>query len=277
MGDADITTLPALNAEAAREELYSAQRLHALATDFRRAGDGAAAALFDALSLEAEQRYRLLAGDAALSAPAGDDPVSDSDPLPVTAYRALAETVRRTERAFTRYSSLAAQAGTAALRDRAEALAAAKLGEAARLRHARRAAYHLEMPGLPWPPPAEITTRTALLAVAPRAEADLLARYEHPATTAAGRAFATATRPILSHLVGLGAAPPPRHAIPPPRPGSALRDAAEAFRFYDAVVARAADEETLALAQHLAGLAVSRLKAVSTAARHSAAAVRPKG
>ena len=62
----------------------------------------------------------------------------------LTPYRALSIAVRAEERAFAFWSYVASEAGSEEVRARAEAMARQELVHAAKLRHARRMAYHAE-------------------------------------------------------------------------------------------------------------------------------------
>ena len=62
----------------------------------------------------------------------------------LTPYRALSIAVRAEERAFTFWSYIASEAGSEDVRSRAEEMARQELVHAAKLRHARRMAYHAE-------------------------------------------------------------------------------------------------------------------------------------
>lgn len=81
-------------------------------------------------------------GDWALPETFGSD---EAGPVTLlTPYRALSIAVRAEERAFAFWSYVASEAGTEEIRAQAEAMARQELVHAAKLRHARRTAYHAE-------------------------------------------------------------------------------------------------------------------------------------
>lgn len=155
-------------------ERAAVSRYAKLGRCMRQVGHGELAAIFEQLSAEEKLHVEgverlsqeLLhaqppteTGDWALPETFGPD---EAGPVTLlTPYRALSIAVRAEERAFAFWSYVASEAGSEDVRSRAEAMARQELVHAAKLRHARRRAYHAERARIPRPEIDQTAGRSA--------------------------------------------------------------------------------------------------------------------
>jgi rubrerythrin len=178
------STIDDILAIAAAMEREAADRYALLADCMRKVGQESVACLFDELA--AEERGHVDHVDSMAQKMLNRQPASNvaAPGLPVTfgrsdevgaaallsPYRALSIAVRNEERAFSFWTYIAAQGGQDELRSLAETFARQELIHAARLRRARRQAFHAERgqrpaSGRDWESstPADIRAEAALL------------------------------------------------------------------------------------------------------------------
>lgn len=157
--DQRATSIDEVLAIADALERAAVERYTRLAESMRQVGHGDLAATFEALANEEKLHVdgvaRLLRGAPGTARPANlkrwalPETFGTEDAGPaalLTPYKALSIAVRAEERAFTFWIYLASTAGDAAVRAQAEEMARQELVHAAKLRHARRRAYHTEYP-----------------------------------------------------------------------------------------------------------------------------------
>jgi rubrerythrin len=150
-----VTTIQQVLAIAETLELAAVRRYEALGACMRRVGHAELARIFEALAQEERQHVASvenLLEAAPPSGPSGDIAglalpqafeLVDAAAL-LTPYKALGIAVRGEEQAFAFWTYLASAAADGAVRAQAEAMARQELVHAAKLRHARRQAYHAE-------------------------------------------------------------------------------------------------------------------------------------
>ncbi|MDR3517973.1 MAG: hypothetical protein P4M00_19400 [Azospirillaceae bacterium] len=296
-------SVDALMAIAVGMEHEAALRYEQLATEMAARNEVELARTFRALA-ELERAH-----EAELSAWARRDGLSDPRPLlftwrlpetfgtedadgaPLSSYRILSLAVRNEEQAFAFYAYVAAQADSdREIRLRAEALAREELNHVARLRQARRHAYHAMTTqlrrGLPTARTLAELQRVATgleqgSADVATATAASLATDKQPGTVLVGRAAASAahgaeTMARLSRFAE-GDRPSASPAAESARsagllaagrltPAAALalceRDAEEVLEAYLMIAEQATEESLLHQAQALAEQAMSRLALV---------------
>jgi rubrerythrin len=158
-----VTTIRQVLAIAETLELAAVRRYEALGACMRRVGHAELARIFEALAQEERQHVASvehLLESAPPAGPSGDIAglalperfeLADAAAL-LTPYKALGIAVRGEEQAFAFWAYLASTAAEAAVRAQAEAMARQELIHAAKLRHARRQAYHAERRGPPEDP-----------------------------------------------------------------------------------------------------------------------------
>jgi rubrerythrin len=154
-----IGTVDEMLAIADAMERAAVRRYTMLGECMRQVGHNDVAAVFDSLVAEEQSHVESVgrlaqAKHVALStANIGDRSLPDAFNLSeagpaamLTPYRALSAAVRGEERAFAFWAYVASEATSEDLRVQAEAMARQELVHAAKLRHARRLAYHAEHP-----------------------------------------------------------------------------------------------------------------------------------
>jgi rubrerythrin len=179
----DVESIAEMLAMADAMEREAAARYGVLAECMRRVDQGEIADLLDSLAAEERGHVESVERLARQTLHGGPDPTLVRRQLPETfgkaddagaaallsPYRALSIAVRGEERAFAFWTYVAAEAADATLRELAERFARQELIHAAKLRHARRRAYHSER-RRPFaarrdeeapPPPAEIRAEAA--------------------------------------------------------------------------------------------------------------------
>ena len=175
-----------------------------------------------------------------------------------TLYAALAEAVRFSEESFRTLSRIAGHSADDAARDLAETLAREQLAWAAVLRVERRQAYHAERAAGRRDLTAlarGIETLADLRSAALGLERELAAALEAAPAGEAARALSL-TRQIIADLGGEASSSGGAAAA-----DSVARRLDEAFRFYDAVQSRTADEAVMTLAQSLTQRSLERIQA----------------
>lgn len=270
-----VRSLEELFALAHLLETEAVSRYTALAGRMRELGLGDVAAVFDGLVAEEEAHAAAVeewsrAATGAAPDPAWvrwqpEDPFDEEEARAIassrlaTAYRALSMAVRNEERAFRIWAYIAARAEDAAVRAAAERLAKEELGHAAKLRRARRQAYHAARAagriGAPLPPAMAAHEVERVLA---RDLAALAGREGFAAHAAELRRLAAEADEMGSRT----AAPAAPQAVPEAgEPGLAevRRLAERAAELYLDAVDRVEDEEGLLRLQSLADRAIARI------------------
>lgn len=157
----DLRSLDEMLAVALAMEREATTRYAALADCMRRVDQPRIAALLDELATEERTHMDAVERLAQRTLHHGPDPTLVHGPLPKTfarddeataatllsPYRTLSLAVRHEERAFAFWTYVAARSDKPQLNDLAETLARQELLHAAKLRHARRRAFHAERDG----------------------------------------------------------------------------------------------------------------------------------
>jgi rubrerythrin len=149
-----IRTVPELLTQASVWEAVAAQRYRALAVWSEGPGrHPELAALFRRLAEMEDRHFAEAAERSGTSIGPADLPATEEawPPVDLTPYRALADAVQSEMDAFARYTYIAADAASPAVRELAEALARDELQHASLLRRFRRQAFHADRP-----PPATV-------------------------------------------------------------------------------------------------------------------------
>jgi rubrerythrin len=157
--DMAIGTVDEMLAIADAMERAAVRRYTMLGACMRQVGHDEVAAVFDSLAAEEQahvESVKHLAQSKHVALPTPDGgrralpdtfDLAEAGPAAMlTPYRALSAAVRGEERAFAFWAYVASEASSETLRVQAEAMARQELVHAAKLRHARRLAYHAEHP-----------------------------------------------------------------------------------------------------------------------------------
>lgn len=154
-----VGTVDEMLAIADAMERAAVRRYTILGECMRQVGHDEVAAVFDSLAAEEQahvESVKHLAQSKHVTLPTPDGgrralpdtfDLAEAGPAAMlTPYRALSAAVRGEERAFAFWAYVASEAASETLRVQAEAMARQELVHAAKLRHARRRAYHAEHP-----------------------------------------------------------------------------------------------------------------------------------
>jgi rubrerythrin len=293
-------------------ERHAAARFDALAGEMARAGHPELSDLFAELGDEERRHEAHILAWGAAPADAGkraarewrspeafsegDREEAGGDHL-MTPHRALALAVRNEERAFSLFSTIAAMANSAAVREHAETLATEELGHLVRLRVERRRAWRAqaERASRRTPEKSVLALRSlpALVARALEIEREAVGRMgEYSAAleaigeTRAATSLRAEAEEIGRHIITLEhrageldlplPSPPPSDNAPPLEDEGggfdgaspqailthALGDADAALTFYLAAADAGGSEEMVSLAQQMAEHALARLARV---------------
>lgn len=168
-----VTTIRQVLAIAETLELAAVRRYEALGACMRRVGHAELACIFEALAQE--ERQHVASVEHLLEAAPPSGPSSDIAGLALpetfeladaaallTPYKALGIAVRGEEQAFAFWTYLASAAAEGDVRAQAEAMARQELIHAAKLRHARRQAYHAESRDAPEDPLDDAAVQSAV-------------------------------------------------------------------------------------------------------------------
>ncbi|GAB2174769.1 ferritin-like domain-containing protein [Dongia sp. agr-C8] len=155
-----VTTTQQVLAIADALERAAVRRYEALGACMRRVGHAELARIFEALAQEERQHVESVEHLMQTSASSGSTGDIAGLALPetfeigdaavaarLTPYTALSIAVRGEEQAFSFWTYVASEAANGEVRGQAEAMARQELVHAAKLRHARRQAYHAERQG----------------------------------------------------------------------------------------------------------------------------------
>ncbi len=189
-------------------ERAAVRRYEALGACMRRVGHADLARVFEALAQEERQHVDSVEHLMAASQSAGSAGDIAGFALPetfeigdaaaaalLTPYKALGIAVRGEEQAFSFWTYLASEAANSEVRAQAEAMARQELVHAAKLRHARRQAYHAER---------QLKQPEAADALDDHAMQGFIARQERETSTAlrdAARQLEGQVDPGLLHLI----------------------------------------------------------------------------